>query len=222
MKKQIVNLAVASFIVLGAVSCKEKESDTNVSEVKEAAESTVTASNFNVDTEKSVIKWKGSKPGKEHTGTIKLNSGTVAAEARDIQSGSFVIDMNTISNSDLEGDSKANLEAHLKGTVAEKKTDFFNVTEHPTGNFEITSVTGTGGYITVAGNLKIKDITQPVEFPAVVSFPGDQIFLKSEPFIIDRTKWEINFKSKSVFDDLKDKFISDDVELTIELHGTKA
>ncbi len=222
MKKQIVNLALASFIAMGAVSCKEKESNTDVSEIKEAAESTATASNFGVDTEKSVIHWKGSKPGKDHTGTIQLKSGTVAAAEREIQSGSFVIDMNTITDTDLEGDSKANLEAHLKGTVEGKKTDFFNVTEFPTAGFEITSVSGTNGNITVSGNLTIKDITQPIEFPAVVSFPGDQIFLKSKPFTIDRTRWNINFMSNSVFDDLKDKFINDAVELTIELHGKKA
>ena len=222
MKKQIVNLAFASIIAFGVVSCKEKENNTDVSEVKEVAETSVTATIFTVDTEKSVINWKGSKPGKDHTGTMHLSSGTLAAEARDIQSGSFVIDMNSISDTDMDGDGKANLEAHLKGTVEGKETDFFNVTNFPTANFEVTGVTGTGGNITVSGNLTIKNITQPVEFPAVVSFPGDDIFLKSEPFTIDRTQWGVNFKSKSVFDDLKDKFISDEVELTIELHGKKA
>jgi len=222
MKKQIVNLALIAIIALGAVSCKEKENNTDISEAIEIAEASGDAASFAINTEKSVIKWKGSKPGKDHTGTIHLSSGTLAAEKKDIQAGNFVIDMNSIANTDLEGKGKTNLENHLKGTVEGKEKDFFNVTEYPTASFELTEVTGEGGYITVKGKLTIKDQTNDVEFPAVVSFPGDDVFLKSKPFTIDRTKWDVNFMSKSVFDDLKDKFIDDNIELTIELHGSKA
>jgi polyisoprenoid-binding protein YceI len=222
MKKQIVNITLASMIALGAFSCKEKGADAGISEAKEVAESAAAATNFTIDTEKSVINWKGSKPGKDHTGTIKMSSGTIAAVNRDISAGNFVIDMNSLTNTDMEGDGKANLEAHLKGTVEGKEKDFFNVNEFPTATFELTNVSGENGSIVVSGNLTIKETTQNVEFPAVVSFPGDAIFLKSKPFTIDRTQWGVNFMSKSVFEELKDKFINDEVELTIELHGKKA
>lgn len=222
MKKHFVKIALVSMIVFGAVSCKEKGGNTDISETKEVAESSASAVNFNIDTKKSMIKWKGFKPGTTHTGTINLSSGTLAAVERDIQSGNFELDMNTITNTDLNpGEGKENLEAHLKGTAEGKEKDFFNVTEYPTASFEITGVEGESGNITVNGNLTIKDKTQNVQFPAVVSFPGDEIFLKSKPFSIDRTQWGINFMSKSVFDNLKDKFIDDNIELTIELHGKK-
>ena len=71
------------------------------------------------------------------------------------------------------------------------------------------------------GNLTIKGKTNPVSFNATVSYPGDTMFLKSEKFKIDRTKWDVNYGSKSVFDNLGDKFISDDMELQIELHASK-
>lgn len=222
MKKQIVNITLASMIALGAVSCKEKGTDNSTSEAKEVAETAVSATNFTIDAEKSVINWKGSKPGKDHTGTLKLNSGTIAATDRDISAGNFVINMNSLTNTDMEGQGKDNLEAHLKGTVEGKEKDFFNVTEFPTAKFELTSVSGENGTILVSGNLTIKETTQNVEFPAVVSFPGDEIFLKSKPFTIDRTQWGVNFMSKSIFEELKDQFINDEVELTIELHGKKA
>jgi len=223
MKNHFVKIALVSMLILGATSCKEKGESADVSAAKEVAESTAEASLFTIDTEKSVINWKGSKPGKDHTGTVKLNSGTLTAQDKDIQSGNFVIDMYTITDTDLKaGEGKENLEAHLKGTVEGKEKDFFNVTEHPTASFEITGIEGESGNITVSGNLTIKDITQNVEFPAVVSFPGDAVFLKSKPFTIDRTLWNINFMSKSVFDNLKDKFIDDEIELTIELHGAKS
>lgn len=222
MKRHFVKIALVSMIIFAAGSCKEKGENTDVSEAKEVAESTATASSFTINTEKSVIKWSASKPGTTHNGTVKLNSGTLSAQERDIQSGNFVIDMNSITDLDLKpGAGKENLEAHLKGTVEGKEKDFFNVTEYPTAGFEITGVEGESGNITVSGNLTIKDKTQNIEFPAVVSFPGDDVFLKSKPFTIDRTQWDINFMSKSVFDNLKDKFIDDNIELTIELHGSK-
>ena len=41
--------------------------------------------------------------------------------------------------------------------------------------------------------------------------------VKSETFTIDRTKWGINYGSKSIFDNLGDKFIDDDMEITIDV-----
>ncbi len=220
MKKHILNLALIAIVTLGATSCKEKTA--NSEEAKEVAETTAAATTFNINKETSVINWKGFKPAESHTGTLHLQSGSISTIERDIQAGNFVVDMNTLTNTDLEGESKESLEGHLKGTVEEKQDHFFNVTKYPTAQFELTGVEGTGGNVTVSGNLTIKEVTQNISFPAVVSFPGDGMFLKSKTFTIDRTKWGVNFMSKSVFDDLKDKFINDEIELTIELHATKA
>ena len=46
--------------------------------------------------------------------------------------------------------------------------------------------------------------------------------LESEPFTIDRTKWDVNYGSKSVFDNLGDKWVSDDMEITVKLVANKA
>ncbi|MGM0497887.1 MAG: hypothetical protein ACQESJ_08220 [Bacteroidota bacterium] len=45
--------------------------------------------------------------------------------------------------------------------------------------------------------------------------------VESEKFLIDRTKWDINYKSKSVIDDVKDNFIHDDIALKIEASAKK-
>ncbi len=50
----------------------------------------------------------------------------------------------------------------------------------------------------------------------------DQMTIESEPFTIDRTKWNVNYGSKSIFDDLGDKFINDDSELKISIKAKKA
>ncbi|MDC7995766.1 YceI family protein [Altibacter sp. HG106] len=220
--KQFTLKALLGLALLASVACNDNaKKDAEVSEEKEVAERSDASTVYSVDTQKSVINWKGQKPTGTHTGTVQLKSGELTAVDRNIESGSFVMDMNTITVTDLDGDMKANLEAHLKGTDEDKKEDFFDVGQYPTATFELTGVSGENGNLTVSGNLTIKDVTQNIEFPATVSFPGDEIFLKSETFTIDRTNWNINFKSKSAFDNLQDNFINDDIELVIELHGSK-
>lgn len=221
MKKSILNIALVAFVTLGAVSCKDGKKEEAATPIEEAAQASDTATNYTVDTAKSKISWKGEKPTGSHHGTITISSGDVAVIDRNIQAGNFTIDMNSIVSEDLDGEQKTNLEAHLKGTVEGKEGDFFNVTEYPNATFELTGVEGENGKITVKGNLTIKDKTNAIEFPATVSFPGNTLFLKSDTFTIDRTKWGINYGSKTIFGDLGDKFINDDMELTVELHASK-
>ena len=45
--------------------------------------------------------------------------------------------------------------------------------------------------------------------------------ISSEPFKINRVDFGVNYGSKSVFDDLKDKFINDDIELVVKAKATK-
>jgi len=221
MKKIILNSALITFVALSYTSCKEKNKDEALQEISEVAEATAEASGFSVDVAKSEISWKGQKPTGTHNGTIKLSSGIVAAVNGELQAGTFTIDMNSIANLDLDGDMKASLENHLKGTVEGKEGDFFDVTKYPTATFELTGVEDENGNITVKGNLTIKDKTNPVAFPAVISITDDTMTLKSSPFMIDRTKWGVNYGSKTIFGDLGDKFINDEIELVIQLYATK-
>ncbi|GHC55349.1 YceI family protein [Ulvibacter litoralis] len=221
MKKSILNIALVAFVTLGAVSCKDAKKEDASTPIEEAAEATDMATKYTVDTATSKISWKGEKPTGSHNGFIKISSGELAVADKNVQAGNFVIDMNSIVSEDLDGDMKNNLEAHLKGTVEGKEGDFFNVGEYPNATFELTGIEGENGTVTVKGNLTIKDKTNAIEFPATVSFPGDTMLLKSETFTIDRTKWGVNYGSKSIFGDLGDKFINDDIELTVELHATK-
>ena len=74
----------------------------------------------------------------------------------------------------------------------------------------------------VKGNLTIKDKTNAIEFPATVTMEGDKMMLKSETFEIDRTKWDVNYGSKSIFPNLGDKFINDAMKITVSLVANKA
>lgn len=217
MKSTTLKITMLAFLAVGAFSCKNSEKETSA-EMEVAAEASEMAVEYTVDPAASNIKWEGSKPTATHYGTIKLSSGTFSVHEGKVQAGNFVVDMNTITDEDLEGESKANLEAHLKGTVEGKEGDFFDVNKFPTSTFELTSIEGNK----VFGNLTIKDKTNAVEFPATITMEGDSLMLVSEPFELDRTKWGVNYGSKSIFPNLGDKFISDTMKITMSLTAKKS
>src|SRR3954465_15217800 len=77
---------------------------------------------YKVDTKKSTLVWTGKKVTGAHTGNISLSKGTIVADGKNIKSGNFEIDMNSITVTDLK-DSTYNqkLVGHLKND------DFFGV-----------------------------------------------------------------------------------------------
>ncbi|MBK9255288.1 MAG: YceI family protein [Saprospiraceae bacterium] len=208
-----------------AVSCKNKPAGdaAGVGEAGDVSQTTGTV--YTTDATLAKIAWEGSKPGGKHNGIISISEGSLTVTEGVVSGGTFTIDMNSINVADLEGKYKEDLEAHLKGTANEGKTDFFNVTQFPTAKFEITKVTELAGdaegNALVYGNLTLLDVTKEVNFKATVSVSEDQVTVNTPPFTINRTDWGIKYGSKSFFDDLKDKFIEDNIGLSISLTAQK-
>ena len=205
-------------------SCKKAEGEkATVSAPAEVKASTGVT--MPVDLGASMVSWEGSKPTGSHTGTIKLSSGELTLDGMAITGGSFVLDMNSITNTDQEGGKKAGLEAHLKGTAEGKEDHFFNVPKYPTGKFEITKVVKVNGNPSathsIYGNLTIREITKQIGFQALVGIGKDRVEVTTPPFTIDRTNWDINYGSKSIVDNLGDNFINDEIGLTITLKAGK-
>lgn len=223
MKNLLGLIVLASFML--TTSCKQSEGEKAV--VSEAVEVATAAGTYiSVDTDASVISWEGTKPTGTHNGTINITQGSVTVDNGKVAGGSFVIDMNSISNTDMEGDMKANIENHLKGLAEGKEDHFFNVAQYPTGSFEISKVVSLSGDAdansSIYGNLTLRGITKAIGFKAMVSVNGERVTVSTPKFTINRTNWGINYGSKSVFDDLGDKFINDDIGLTINLTAGKA
>ena len=139
--------------------------------------------------------------------------------------GSFTLDMNSLASTDLTGEQKAGLEGHLKGLDAKGADDFFNVNKYPTATFTITNVvpstTIPDANVSITGNLKMKATEKSITFPASVVMLGDKVNAVTPSFKINRTEWGINYGSKTVFNDLKDKFINDDIALNILIEANK-
>jgi polyisoprenoid-binding protein YceI len=166
------------------------------------------AQKMEVNTEKSSIVWHGEKIGGKHEGTIEVKSGYLELKKNKIVAGNFVIDMSSITNTDLEDEGyNQKLVGHLKSD------DFFGVEKYPTATFEITmSSKFSNGKATVTGNLSIKDKTESVSFEVLEK--GNTYTAKME---IDRSKFDVRYGSDSFFDNLGDKAIDDIFTLNIKL-----
>lgn len=215
MKKSILSLAVITAISLA--SCKNNNANQN-QETATPVEATQQAVTYNVVTAETSIDWVGAKPAGKHTGTLSVSAGSVVVDGGKLISGEFTLDMNSINVTDLQGDDKMYLEGHLKGTAKPEDADhFFNVTKFPTGTFVLKAFDGT----TVSGDLTIKGTTKPVSFPAKVTVSDSEVSLVSETFTINRVDFGVNYGSKSIFDNLKDKFINDEIELVVKAKAKK-
>jgi polyisoprenoid-binding protein YceI len=220
MKKRIFSLIVLASIST-FVSCK-KDTATATTEANATVLASENALSYKVDLENSIVDWKGSKPTGTHTGTINFIDGQALINGEKLEGGKFVFDMNSITVTDLKsGDGKEDLEMHLKGTGDKEKDDFFNVLKYPKGSFEVTGVASENGKSMITGNLVLKEISKSITIPAMITSDATSMTIKSEPFMIDRTEWKINYGSKSVFDNLKDKYVDDNIELTINVKVVK-
>jgi len=170
---------------------------------------------FKVNTEKSKVAWEGKKVGGKHNGFIKIKSGALVFTQNALSGGTFVMDMNSITNTDLEGEMNAKLVGHLKSD------DFFGVATYPTASYVIKSVKkNDDGTLTISGDMTIKNKTNPVELSAIVSVKGGSLVGKAK-IVIDRSKFDVRYGSKSFFNDLGDSYIHDEFELTVDLSASK-
>jgi polyisoprenoid-binding protein YceI len=166
---------------------------------------------FKVDTEASSLGWLAKKVTGAHNGTIKISGGDVTIDGAKVQAGNFNIDMNSMVILDIQGGSNEKLLGHLKSD------DFFSVAKFPTTSFVLTSVSQkSGSTYNVKGKLTIKGITQEIEFPADIAFSGKTMTAKAK-IKVDRTKFDIKYRSSNFFENLGDKAIYDDFELDLNL-----
>lgn len=221
MNKKINYLYIALIgIILSACGGPEGEK-AETSDAKDVKSVEGKKTNFVVNSTTSIVEWKGTKPTGEHVGTVNISKGKILVQDGNIVAGKFAMDMASIVNKDLD-DAEWNkkLVDHLKSP------DFFNTTEFPQATFEITELKEYSGEAledgrmpthSITGNLTIKGISKSITFPAMVKMSDTQISATTPEFLIDRTDWDIKYQSKKFFEDLKDKFIYDEIGLKISI-----
>ena len=99
-----------------------------------------------------------------------------------------------------------------------KSADFFDVEKFPISAFVITQVASEN--INVTGILTIKGIMQTVTFPVKMEVKGGVVTAIGN-VIIDRTKWDVRYKSGKFYDIIADETVSDDIEFLMKVVAGK-
>ena len=204
-------LIITSFVL----GCRGPVKEEN----KNALESSLSLDSGNekyvIDTKESVVTWKGSNlmGSNSHRGYVYISKGELIIKNGQLMGGTAEVDMNTIED---EKHARHNgLVDHLK------EPDFFDVKKFPTSTIVLTkTATINSKNMKVAGNLTIKGITQQVSFPAKMEFKNGIAKLNGR-LVIDRTKWDIRYKSGKFYNLLADQTISDSIEFHIKIVAKK-
>ena len=169
------------------------------------------ADTYTVDLTKSSISWEAKKLTGGHTGFIDLTAGSLVFNGKKLTGGNFAASMTSLRTID---NNKPNpgLDKHLKAD------DFFGVDKFPASSFVIKKVEGNSTNVTVTGDLTMKGITNSITFPATLTWNADKtVSATADKIEIDRTKFGIQYRSKSIFSDIGDKMIEDNFTIAVKL-----
>lgn len=176
----------------------------------------VAQGNHRVDPGATKLTWVGKKVTGQHHGSIQVQEGSVRWGADGLAAAEVTIDMGSIKDLDMDGESAARLERHLRSD------DFFGTARFKTATFKTTRVEKIAGAAagqpnyTVTGDLTIKGIAKPITF-GLRAWQEDRSVRAVGTAVFDRTHYGIEYRSGSIFDALGDKMIDDLVELRFDL-----
>jgi len=192
----IFSISVSAFLFLaGCANPADQTEDAKVSEAVEAVKSVASAQIYSIS-EDSTISFVGSKVTGSHDGGFKDFAGTIAVAEGKIAPASKV----TIQMDSLWSDNDR-LTGHLKSA------DFFDVPNHPSAEFVVTSMSNDGE---LTGNLTMNGVTKSITFPSEVDITNSSVSLKAE-FDIKRFDWGIVYKGKA------DDLIRDEVVIRLDV-----
>ena len=204
MKKVVLAATVAMFMMVG------------FSFMAAPAKSEMT-----IDTLVSKVFWTGKKVTGQHTGYISISEGKISMNGDNVVGAEINIDMNSIVCTDItDAGYNQKLVGHLKSD------DFFSSAKHGTATFKAESLKpiknakeGENNY-TATGKLTIKGFTNTVTFPLRTYMKEGMLFVKGTASF-DRTKYSIKYGSGSFFDNLGDKAIENNIEISFDVIAKK-
>ena len=170
---------------------------------------------YQIDNDKSSVRWIGEKLTGSHDGIVNIHHGEILTEGTVVLGGEFSIDMNTIKNLDIESETyRGYLEDHLRSD------DFFDVENYPHTNITIIEVLSTENSKKDTSfflcDLTIKGVTHPIKIPVKFSV-GNYSAHASGTVKVDRSLYDIRYKSMSFFPDIGDKLIYDDFIISFNI-----
>ncbi|MFP5471904.1 MAG: YceI family protein, partial [Bacteroidia bacterium] len=170
-------LAAASLLIMASCGNNETKETAVVEPVK---------TNYSVNTAESVLIWNGKKLNSDdtHTGELRFSEGTINVEDSVITSANFVVDLNTITNTDsIPEEKKGYLLGHLKSS------DFFAVDS--LGANVTLSVTSVENNV-LKGDLTVMGVSKAVEIPVSIEITAETVAI-SGSFDVDMAQFGVKF-----------------------------
>jgi len=197
---------IFTFLFL-VISCSQKKEKVDKPQTL-VKELNILPGNYTADVEATKLTWVGRKISSGHDGTIDLKDGSLIIGADGQINGKFNIDMSSISVSDLQGGGKKSLERHLKNE------DFFDVNNFPIATLEFSSRTEDiiANKLSLASELTVKNITNPLKFSAQIIEATPQLKIKAD-IVFDRSIYDVRYGSGKFFENLGDRLILDEVQI---------
>lgn len=212
-------LSVVALAAVALVACGPSEAEIKAAKEKQTADSLAAAAAaehaYTVDVATSSINWASNVTGPApygHKGTVALNSGAFSVQGGLLKSGTFEVNMNSITPTDeayqpdgSKQGTKAQLVAHLT------TPDFFDTANNPTAKLTVTGVSGNSATadLTIRGTTNSETIND-----IVITENADGTVNASGKLTFDRQKYGVAWKHF-----LKDAILADNIELTVELTG---
>ena len=197
---------VLPILLLLVASCSKNNENSNAMNIK------LPIGEYSILYDYSNLTWKGQKiTGSSHTGNLSFKSAKIKISEDGIISGNLIIDMNTMTCTDIEN-SKYNkyLVDHLKND------DFFSTDKFPESKIKFQSIKRTENMIEFDGTLTIKNISNPILFTANL-YESDGKILASSDLVFDRSKFDIRYGSGTFFENLGDDLILDEINIQVNL-----
>lgn len=171
---------------------------------------------YSVDAMSSKTRWVAKKVTATHNGSLNVKAGSLTIAGGLLTEAKLVLDMASIVVEDQSGESKADLEMHLKSD------DFFQVNKHPEATFTMTAARPISKHsFEVKGVLSIRGVSNEVTSVIQITPNGVDRTNISGALVIDRTKFGIKYGSGQFFKDLGDKMIDDEFVVTFDLKAKK-
>lgn len=181
-------------------------------------ESVLLDKTYRADLTKSLIEWTGRNIGGKHTGTLRLASGELTVTAGKVSGGEFIIDMNSMANTDLADRSLATV--LLQHLMSE---DFFETKKYPEGRFVLRIAEPLSGiplgrpnYL-IRGALTLKGIERELDFAAIIGMQEPGTLVAQANFDIDRTEWNVLYGSGRFFEKLGTHLVNDLISLQLKV-----
>ncbi len=172
---------------------------------------------FHLDPEECSILWTGRNLLNNHKGELKIAEGEIRIEGGLIISGEVTIDMESITCTDLEGDMRDGLIAHLKSD------DFFDVEENPEATLKILGSAPVDGNtigspnLQIDGELTMRGLTVPVRFAVTCGITPDERLAAQGTFSIDRTRWGVLYGSGKFFHRIGMHLVNDLIDIEVKM-----